>query len=74
MDLLVSKVLEGASSQGAETEKLYLNDMQIKPCQSCGKDPYPGYCRFDDNMKLIYAALELFDGIVLAYIKNSTPF
>ncbi|KYK37723.1 MAG: flavodoxin family protein [Theionarchaea archaeon] len=65
VDLLVSKVLEGASSQGAETEKLYLNDMQIKPCQSCGKDPYPEYCRVDDDMKLIYAVLESFDSIVL---------
>jgi multimeric flavodoxin WrbA len=30
VDLLVSQVLKGAASQGAETSKLYLNDMKIK--------------------------------------------
>ena len=65
VDLLVSQVLKGASSQGAETEKLYLNDLDIKPCQSCGVDPYPRYCLFGDDMKLVYAALESCDIIVL---------
>jgi len=64
-DLLVSRVLKGAESQGAETQKLYLNDMHIQPCQSCGKDPYPEYCLFDDDMKIIYEALESSGLIVL---------
>lgn len=55
----------GARSQGAKTHKIYLNDMHIKPCQSCGVDPYPRYCLFDDDMKLIYDALESCDVIVL---------
>ncbi len=65
VDLLVSQVLKGASSQGAKTEKLYLNDLDIRPCQSCGVDPYPQHCLFDDDMKLVYAALESCDIIVL---------
>jgi len=65
VDLLVSQVLKGASSQGAKARKIYLNDLHIKPCQSCGVDPYPKYCLFDDDMKLIYDALELCDVIVL---------
>ena len=65
VDLLVSQVLKGASSQGAETEKLYLNDLDIRPCQSCGVDPYPRYCLFDDDMKLVYVALESCDIVVL---------
>lgn len=65
VDLLVSQVLKGARSQGAETNKVYLNDLQIKPCQSCGVDPYPNYCLFDDDMKRIYTALESYDSIVL---------
>jgi multimeric flavodoxin WrbA len=64
-DLLVSQVLKGASSQGAKTHKVYLNDMHIKPCQSCGVDPYPKYCLFDDDMKEIYALLESCDAVVL---------
>lgn len=65
VDLLVSQVLRGASSQGAETHKIYLNDMHIKPCQSCGVDPYPKYCLFDDGMKEVYALLESCDAVVL---------
>jgi multimeric flavodoxin WrbA len=65
VDLLVSQVLRGARSQGAETQKLYLNDMDIKSCQDCPADPYPAYCLFDDDMTEIYAALDLCDAIVL---------
>lgn len=65
VDLLVSQVLTGAGSQGAKTHKIYLNDLSIKPCQSCGVDPYPKYCLFDDDMTLIYDALESCDVIVL---------
>ncbi len=36
VDLLVTQVLKGAQSQGAEVQKFYLNDMCIRPCQSCG--------------------------------------
>jgi multimeric flavodoxin WrbA len=65
VDLLVSKVLKGASSQGAKTYKIYLNDMHIRPCQSCGVDPSPKFCLFDDDMKEVYEALQSCDAIVL---------
>ncbi len=65
VDLLVSEMLSGAESQGAATHKIYLNDLKIKPCQSCGVDPSPKYCIYDDDMKTIYDALEECDAIVL---------
>jgi multimeric flavodoxin WrbA len=65
VDILVSQVLKGASSQGAKTHKIYLNDMHITPCQSCGVDPYPKYCLFDDDMRKVYAMLKSCDVIVL---------
>ncbi|NWG10661.1 flavodoxin family protein [Candidatus Bathyarchaeota archaeon] len=65
VDILISQVLKGAGSNGAETYKIYLNDLQIKPCQSCGVDPYPKLCLFDDDMKEVYALLESCDVIVL---------
>jgi multimeric flavodoxin WrbA len=65
VDLLVSQVLKGASSQGAKTQKIYLNDLRIKPCQSCGVDPYPKHCLFEDDMKEVYDALQSCDVIVL---------
>jgi multimeric flavodoxin WrbA len=58
-------VLEGARNGGALIEKIYLNDLRIKPCQSCGVDPNPKFCLFDDDMKVIYSALESSDAIVL---------
>jgi multimeric flavodoxin WrbA len=65
VDILVSQVLKGASSQGAETCEVYLNDLRIKPCQSCGVDPHPKYCLFEDDMKAIYTLLRSCDAIVL---------
>ncbi len=65
VDLLVSQVLKGAESQGAQTQTVYLNDLQIKPCQSCGVNPYPRYCLYDDDMGILYKALESCDVIVL---------
>jgi len=65
VDLLVSQVLEGAKSRGAKIEKIYLNDLKIKPCQDCKKKPPPKYCFFEDDMGQIYTKLETCDAIVL---------
>jgi multimeric flavodoxin WrbA len=65
VDLLVSEVLRGARSKGAHTHKVYLNDLCIKPCQSCGTDPRPEYCIIHDDMDTVYAELESCDSIVL---------
>ena len=65
VQILVSKILEGAASRGAQTYMLFLNDMSIAPCQSCGTEGHPGFCRFDDDMRDIYRALIECDGIVL---------
>jgi len=65
VDLLVSEVLKGVSSQGAESSKIYLNDLVVRPCQSCGVDPGPRFCVFDDDMSLVYAVLESCDVVVL---------
>jgi len=65
VDLFVSQVLKGASSQGVKTHKIFLNNLNIKPCQSCGVNPYPKYCLFDDDMKEVYAVLQSCDAIVL---------
>jgi multimeric flavodoxin WrbA len=65
VDILISQVLKGTSFLGAKTSKLYLNDMHIRPCQSCGVDPQPKHCLLDDDMNRVYAALETCDVIVL---------
>ena len=64
-DTLVTQVLEGALSRGAQTEKIYLNDLEIKPCQACDKSPAPEYCFYKDGMEIIYEALETVDALVI---------
>jgi multimeric flavodoxin WrbA len=64
-DTLVSKMLEGARSIGAQTEKIYLNDLEIKPCQACAKYPAPEFCFYKDGMETIYHALETADALII---------
>lgn len=64
-DTFVSKVLEGAESVGAQTEKLYLNDLVVKPCQACSESPAPAFCFYKDGMERVYQALETADVLVV---------
>ncbi len=64
-DTLVTKALEGAQSIGAETEKIYLNDLEIKPCQACDRFPAPDYCFYRDGMEKIYDVLATADAVVI---------
>jgi len=66
-DTLVSRALEGAQSADAEVEieKIYLNDLDIMPCQACNKFPSPDYCFFHDGMDSIYKILEVADALVI---------
>jgi NAD(P)H-dependent FMN reductase len=58
VDLLLEQVCEGFREAGGEAEHLYLNDLWIKPCQSCGPEPTTGFCRYHDDMDAIYPRLE----------------
>ncbi|MDD3656862.1 MAG: flavodoxin family protein [Atribacterota bacterium] len=64
-DTLVTKALEGAISAGAETEKIYLNDLEIMPCQACVKFPAPEYCFYHDGMDKIYQVLVSADALII---------
>jgi len=64
-DTLVKRALEGSRSIGAETEKIYLNDLEILPCQACKKFPAPDYCFYRDGMEKIYNILETADALVI---------
>lgn len=65
-EILLDKVLEGASSKGAETEKIVTDELDIRPCRSedsCRKD---GKCFVDDDMGFILKKLKEADGVVVA--------
>lgn len=66
-DILVKEVLRGAGDKGGQVENIFLNDLQIKPCQAecsshCLKT---GKCIIEDDMRDIYNKLFESDVIVL---------
>lgn len=65
VDVLVGRVLAGAASCGATTETVFLNDLSIRPCQSCGVNNDTGGCRIADDMQRIYKQIDSADLLVL---------
>jgi multimeric flavodoxin WrbA len=64
--LLLDTVLDGAKSQGAKTEKIFLNDISIKPCQDCDGCIKTGTCIINDDFQNIYEKLKTYDCFVIA--------
>jgi len=67
---LLNKALEGAASQGAETELIQLYDLNYKGCKSCfdckmknGKSY--GKCAENDDLTPILGRIEEVGGIIL---------
>lgn len=63
---LVERVLEGARSVGAETEAVYLGEMDINPCLACDDCKKTGQCTQMDDMQGVYQAIGRARGLVLA--------
>ena len=67
--ILLKKALEGASSQGAETELIHLYDLKYKGCISCfackkkGGESY-GKCVVKDALKSIFEKVETADAVI----------
>lgn len=66
---LLEKALEGAASQGAETELIHLYDLSYKGCVSCfackekGGKGY-GKCAVNDSLKPIFKKVEESDAVI----------
>jgi multimeric flavodoxin WrbA len=67
---LLNKALEGAASQGAETELINLYDLDFKGCTSCfacklknGKSY--GKCAYKDEISPVLDRIEDFDALIL---------
>jgi multimeric flavodoxin WrbA len=67
---LLEKALEGAASQGAETELIHLYDLDFKGCISCfacktkGGISY-GRCAVQDDLTAVFNKIETADAIIL---------
>lgn len=64
-ELLLDEALAGARSQGAEIEKLVLNELEIIPCQNCDDCATTGECTIHDDMEKIYPKLRAADRLIL---------
>ena len=65
-DLLLSEVMRGAASRGAEVKTIILSQLNIAPCQHCDACLETGQCQVKDDMQMIYDELERADRVVLA--------
>ncbi len=66
-ELLMDEALRGAAEAGAETEKIFIDDLDIKPCKGCGaclRDEVE-WCAQEDDMIDLYPKILLADGIML---------
>jgi len=63
-DVLVEEVLKGCEHSGATVSKIYLCDLDIRPCQACKVQDGRG-CVHRDGMDAIFQILEKVDGLVL---------
>ena len=63
-DALVQQTLDGCRSKGALVETIYLNKLEIKPCQAHKVQDGKG-CIIRDGMDAVYEILEATDGLVL---------
>ncbi len=67
---LLGKALEGAASQGAETELMHLYDLDYKGCISCfacktiGGNSY-GRCAVQDDLAPVFSRIEQADALIL---------
>ena len=65
-DLLLSEVMSGAASRGAEVRTIILSQLNIAPCQHCDACLETGRCKVEDDMQMVHSELMKADRIVLA--------
>jgi multimeric flavodoxin WrbA len=65
---LAEQVIEGAEACGAKVHRFHLNDMNIRPCQACGKCQVRSSlnCAIEDDMQQLYPLLRKADALVIA--------
>lgn len=75
---LLNKALEGAASQGAETELINLYDLNYKGCISCfscklkdGKSY--GRCAAKDDLTPVLEKIQLVDALILGSPTEGSP-
>ena len=64
-DILVKEILKGAAQNKHKNKFYRLNEMNILPCQACGKSPEPEYCFFNDDAYTLYKKIAESKAVIL---------
>lgn len=66
-DLMMESFLDGAASAAnIELQRVYIRDLKISGCQSCGYCDEHGVCVQQDDMQKVYPLLDAAERIVIA--------
>jgi len=65
---MANAVAEKIGEHGSETEKIFLNRLEIKACVACNscRKGNDGYCIINDDMKPLYEKIAGCDALILA--------
>ena len=65
-DIIIEKALEGARAKGAQTEKLFVDDLNISSCRGCMEECRPeGICNIEDGLNALVAKIAAADGLII---------
>ncbi|MDA8234850.1 MAG: flavodoxin family protein [Clostridia bacterium] len=64
-DLIIDRVLSGAASKDARTEKIYVDDLRLGSCQGCYECKPEGVCKQQDDVLKIRNKIEEADGVIV---------
>lgn len=64
-DLVIDRILAGAKSRGAQTEKIYVDDLNFGSCQGCYECRPTGICRQVDDVAEVKAKIDAADAVVI---------
>lgn len=65
-DILMDEMIEGALSNNHEVEKVYLDDLEISPCQACLYCQKHGVCKIGDDENGLIDKLLNSDALIFA--------
>ncbi len=62
----LNRALEGARETGADTDIIFVNDLNIRGCQRCNAHFQTGQCILKDDMRQVYEKINKSDVIIFA--------
>lgn len=65
-DIILGRALEGATSSGAETESVFVRELNISFCRECRSCSKTGECVINDDIKRIFLIFKDIDHLILA--------